>query len=219
MIYTIVARMVRGFNGCMRVMRVFFLRRVCGAMGQKVEIEKGVKIAHPNKVFLGDGIRIGKNVYIEGGNKNIRIGNNVVIGKSTVLIGEHENLTIGNNSSLNAECYVGSGGEVRIGNYVMIAGRCNIITSMHGYSDWTKPMCRQTDRCGTVIIEDDVWLGTGVTVLPNVTIGRGAIVGAHAVVTKDVEPFAIVGGVPAAFIKYRFSAEERQKALNVVFDT
>ena len=67
-----------------------------------------------------------------------------------------------------------------------------------------------------VIIEDDVWIGAKTTILKGVTIGRGAVIAAGALVVKNVEPYSIVGGVPARFIKMRFSPEEiesHEKAL------
>jgi phosphonate metabolism protein (transferase hexapeptide repeat family) len=74
----------------------------------------------------------------------------------------------------------------------------------HGFFDW-----RKADR---VTIGHDVWIGHGVTVTAGVTIGTGAVIGAGAVVTRDVAPYTVVGGVPARFIKRRFS-EEQAKAL------
>ena len=68
-----------------------------------------------------------------------------------------------------------------------------------------------------VIIGNDVWIGANVIILPGVNIGHGAVIAAGAVVTKDVEPYAIVGGVPAKLIKYRFNAEERQKLLSIAW--
>ncbi len=60
---------------------------------------------------------------------------------------------------------------------------------------------------GGIVVEDDVWIGFGATILSGVHIGQGAVVAAGALVTKDVPPYAIVGGVPAKLIKYRFEQE------------
>ena len=65
------------------------------------------------------------------------------------------------------------------------------------------------------IIGDDVWIGTNVVILPGVHIGQGAIIGAGAVVTKDVPPYACVGGVPAKLLKYRFPKETIEKLLKI----
>ena len=68
---------------------------------------------------------------------------------------------------------------------------------------------------GDIIIQDDVWIGSNVIICSGVTIGQGAVVAAGAVVTKDVEPYSIVGGNPARLIKYRFSEELRRKLLGI----
>lgn len=70
---------------------------------------------------------------------------------------------------------------------------------------------------GDIVIEDDVWIGTNAIILSGVHIGQGAIVAAGAVVNKDVEPYAIVGGVPAKMISYRFPVEIREKIVNFDF--
>ena len=70
---------------------------------------------------------------------------------------------------------------------------------------------------GPVVVEDDVWIGTRVTVLSGVRIGQGAVVAAGALVNKDVPPYAIVGGVPAKVLKYRFSEEMIQELLKIDF--
>ena len=70
---------------------------------------------------------------------------------------------------------------------------------------------------GPIIISDDVWIGFGCLILSGVKIGQGAVVAAGSVVTKDIEPYAIVGGTPAKFIKYRFDKEIRDKLLKIDF--
>jgi len=89
----------------------------------------------------------------------------------------------------------------------------NVVTGAHPYKkgvfwDTIKKGedCKDLDK--EVIVEEDVWIGINVTLLMGVTVGRGSIVGAGAVVTHDVPPYSIVGGVPARFIKFKWSIEE-----------
>ena len=77
---------------------------------------------------------------------------------------------------------------------------------------------REAISKGDIVLEDDVWIGANVTVLSGVHIGQGAVIAAGAVVTRDVPPYAIVAGVPAAVIKYRFSEKIIERLLQVDFD-
>ena len=72
-----------------------------------------------------------------------------------------------------------------------------------------------SDSKGPIVVEDDVWIGYGVTILSGVKIGKGAVLAAGAVITKDVEPYSIVGGNPAKIIKYRFSKEKIDKLMKM----
>lgn len=114
-------------------------------------------------------------------------------------------IDIGNHVSLNANVYLNacSGGTIRIGNDVLIGPNVVLRASDHRFDDLSRPMRTQGHTAGTIIIEDDVWLGANVTVVGGVRIGRGAVVAAGAVVTEDVPPNAIVGGVPARLIRLR----------------
>ena len=95
--------------------------------------------------------------------------------------------------------------QVFIGNKVTIAQRVTLVTSS-GAPDSEEVYKIFGSKVGPIIIKDGVWIGAGAIILPNVTIGRAAIVGAGAVVTKDVPPCTVVAGVPARPIK-RFSLE------------
>lgn len=95
-------------------------------------------------------------------------------------------------------------GEVIIGDNVMMGPECIVYTRNHAFADVTIPMNMQGfSEERPVIIGNDVWIGGRVIILPGVKVGDGAIIGAGAVVTKDVPDYAIVGGNPAKVIKYR----------------
>ena len=114
-------------------------------------------------------------------------------GKGKVKIGKH--------CQINENVFIQN---ATIGDYVLIAPNVSIISNSHGYTDVSIPMARQAlSENKPVIIKDDVWIGRNAIILPGCNIGRGAIVGAGAVVTKDVPDFSIVGGIPAVFIKSR----------------
>lgn len=90
-----------------------------------------------------------------------------------------------------------------IGNYVRIAAHTVIVATQHIFERIDIPICHQGVEGKGITIEDDVWIGANCTVLGGVTIGKGTIVAAGAVVTKDVEPYSIVAGVPAKVIGSR----------------
>jgi maltose O-acetyltransferase len=111
-------------------------------------------------------------------------------------------LKIGDNSGIGINANIP--GEISIGRDVMMGPDVIVLSHMHNYTDLTRPMCTQgATEFKKVIIEDDVWIGIRVIIMPGVTIGHGSIIGAGSVVTKDVPAYAIVGGAPAGIIKYR----------------
>ena len=117
------------------------------------------------------------------------------------------------------------GGHLYIGNFCSIGPKVVFILNSEHRVDTIstypyKVLCTQTQKHesfskGDIIVEDDVWIGYGVTIMSNVKIGQGAIIAAGAVVTKDVPPYAIVGGVPAKVIKYKFSDEIIEELLKI----
>lgn len=106
--------------------------------------------------------------------------------------------SIGNNSVINAKCRLDNKGAISIGNNVSISQEVMILGADH---DPDSPGFKNRDL--PVTIHDYVWIGSRATILPGVNIGEGAVIAAGAVVNKDVEPYNIVGGVPAKFIKLR----------------
>ncbi len=125
-------------------------------------------------------------------------GNKVDLGRHVSF---SSNLFIGNSSSIGD--YTQLQGEIHIGNNVMIAPKCAFIAMDHIISQTNIPMNQQGEIYRPIYINDNVWIGYGVTILKGVHIGKGAVCAAGAVVTHDVPDYAIVGGVPAKIIRFR----------------
>ena len=115
-------------------------------------------------------------------------------------IGGAKNIEIGRGTFINSDVRFGvPDGNVVIGNNVLIGARVSFETVSHSI-EYT-PGKMRTRTTGSIVVGDDVWIGSGVIIIQGVSIGRGAIIAAGSVVTKDVDANTIVGGVPAKFIK------------------
>lgn len=131
--------------------------------------------------------KLGKRVFICKGvtimsPQKVELGDNVYLGKNVTIAGQ-AGVTIGANSIINHNV--------------------NIISVNHIYEDSSKTIREQGYSGGPISIGEDVWIATGAVIIKNVKIGKGAVIGANAVVTKDVAPYTLVGGVPAKFIRRR----------------
>lgn len=158
-----------------------------------VEIGPHAKISPEARIHPREGrIQIGANCLIAPGaivQGNVQIGDNGSIQTGSILVGY--------GSWKNPEC------GIRIGNNVRIAPFVQIIAANHRFDDIHQPIAKQGLEFKPVIIEDDVWIAGRVIITAGVTIGTGSVLAAGAVITKDVPPWSIVGGVPAKVIKSR----------------
>ncbi|AZI43777.1 acetyltransferase [Deinococcus psychrotolerans] len=145
----------------------------------------------------------------------VEVGHNLRVGKRCRIetISEHNGLsyfprlTFGNNVSLNDDVHIACVSRVEIGNNVLMASKIYISDHNHGsYSGehQDSPVLAPGERhlgYAPVVIEDNVWLGELVSVLPGVTIGEGSIIGANSVVSRNIPPYCIAVGTPACVIK------------------
>ena len=136
--------------------------------------------------------------------ENVHLGRNVYVGHQAILKGYHVNeLHVGDESWIGQQCFLHAAGGLRIGARVGIGPGVRILTSHHREAGRGVPILFAPVEVASVVIDDDADLGVGAIVLPGVTVGRGAQVGAGAVVTRDVPPYAVVVGVPARVTRSR----------------
>lgn len=171
-----------------------------------------------NYVICGQGTYFRRSANVENIQKDrnqIKIGNNTIIEGELLVFKYGGNILIGDNVYIGTNSKLWSGDSVSIGSDVLISHDVNIVdTNSHeldhleraaGYKNLTKfghPKDKSSIITGKVIIEDYVWISFGVTILKNVRIGKGAIVAAGSIVTKDVEPFTTVAGNPAKKVRW-----------------
>jgi len=140
---------------------------------------------------------VGKNVTIMNGcifphPGSVFIGNHVFINFHSVLF-----------SAPNA--------GITIADNVVIGPRCMFVTGGHAIDEPNVPIIDNPATAAPIVIEENVWIGANVTILPGVRIAKGCVVGAGSVVTKDTKPFTVVAGVPARLIRSRLPLSKSQK--------
>lgn len=160
--------------------------------------EKAFAIHYRNSLLgsCGKNVRIGRRTKAEGW-KNIYIGNNVSIGVNTVFLTTRAKIII------HDHVIFGPGVTIITGNH-----RTDIVGK---FIDQIIDADKLQENDEDVVLEGDNWIGANTMIMKGVTIGRGAIVAAGAIVTKSVEPYEIVGGIPAKRISWRFQKEDVKK--------
>lgn len=186
----------------LRLKTKYFYGVFFGGIGIKSAIFKPILISHPKKIFIGDFVTIRDGARIEV----------IVSGPNSRPI-----LSIGNNVNIEQNVHIICGSRVKIGNNVSITGGVAIVDVNHPYSDVndeSKVGSRIQCDGNYVEIGDNVFIGYGSIIMPNVKIGRNSIIGAHSVVNIDVPEFSVVAGNPARIVKkYCFDKKEWEKIL------
>jgi acetyltransferase-like isoleucine patch superfamily enzyme len=191
-------------RGCYE--RIFF-----GSSRGLVLIGKGVSIRYAKYIEAGKDLIVEDYAEINClASKKIIIGERVTIGKFAIIRPSNiyggdigEGLKIGDNSNIGPYSYIGCSGYIEIGNNVMISPRVSIYAENHVFGDLNKLMKEQGVVKQFVKIEDDCWIAANSVILAGVTIGRGSVIAAGSVVTKDVAPYSVMAGVPAKLVSSR----------------
>ena len=190
----------------------FFKKVAFTSCTGKVRIQKCVKVQRE----AGSTIHIGGGVLLAGSQVIVRrhspsdepseveIGNDFHHKQEALILVKSGRVVIGNNCALGKRAEIlCDKAEVTIGDNVRIAAEAFIATGDHIFKDPNIPIIKQGFQYSDVVIEGDVWIGRRCIIMPGVKLGKGCVIAAGAVVTKDVEPYCIMGGVPARFIGKR----------------
>jgi maltose O-acetyltransferase len=127
--------------------------------------------------------------------------------QNNVRISSPEKFFMGSDCNLAQGVFITAGGGVRFGDFVGLGPDAKVWSVTHRFENPDIPWLKQGWDFGEVVLEDDVWIGAGAFVMPGVRVGKGAIVSALSVVTKNIPPFAIVAGNPGRVIGWRKKPE------------
>jgi acetyltransferase-like isoleucine patch superfamily enzyme len=180
-----------------------------GAIGRGSNISILADIRGDRKnVHLGENITICKYATLEvdpgdTDRSKIIIGDRTLISSFVILRTYGGTIKIGHSSFINSFTVLYGHGDLTIGDGCLIGPQVTIVPVNYGFQDRSVPFRLQTPSLKGIVIEDDVWIGAGATILDGCIIGKGSVIGAGSVVTKSVEPYAIVAGVPAKKIAIR----------------
>lgn len=170
-------------------------------------IERNVRLRFADHIHLSHGVYLDEGVYLHACPRGIDIGRHTIVMHGAVLHVynfrdiPHSGIKIGRDSLIGEYTVIRGQGGVTIGDRVYTSPFTQIIAVNHVFDDPERSFVDQGITAEGIVIEDDVWLGAGAVITDGVRVGRGAVVAAGAVVTQDVPPHTVVGGVPARVIK------------------
>lgn len=183
------------------------LYRLILKMDGLAAIEANVRLRFADHIRLGAGVYLDQGAYLHATPGGIQIGAGSIVMHGAVLHVynfrdlPHAGITLGRECLIGEYTVIRGQGGVTLGDRVYTSPFTQIIAVNHVFDDPARSFVEQGITAEGIVIEDDVWLGANVVVTDGVRIGRGAVVAAGAVVTKDVPPHTVVAGVPARVLK------------------
>ncbi len=170
-------------------------------------IEPGVRLRHARNLRLGANVYLDRGVYLHACPGGIEIGaDSCLMHNSELHVFNfrdlpHAFIKIGRGVFIGESVVIRGQGGVTIGDSVLLAPMAKILAVNHNFTDVGRPVMDQGISGKGIVIEDGSWIGAGAAVLDGVRIGRGAVIGANAVVTRDVPPHCVAVGSPARVIR------------------
>ncbi|HMP74909.1 MAG TPA: acyltransferase [Kiritimatiellia bacterium] len=177
-----------------------------GACGRGVVFGTGVVLRHPHKIRLGDNVVVDDHCVLDAkgqSNAGITVGSGVFIGRNTILSCKNGDIVLGDQVNIGFNCEIFSGARVELGARVMLAAYTYIIGGGHAYDRIDVSPLEQARTAVGVSVGEGAWLGAGVKVLDGTSVGAHSIIGAGAVVTKDIPAQSIAAGLPAEVLRSR----------------
>ena len=173
--------------------RSIIARYFLGQSSRSVILMQGLRFSNPRQIYISHSTQVSLDCFLAAGSS------------------DNERLLIGSNVFVGLRAYIdATDGGISIGDDVLIGPNVVIRASNHIFADPHRPIRLQGTTGLGIIIESDVWLGANVVVVDGVTIGKGSVIGAGAVVTKSIPPYSVAVGVPAKVVSVRSNTDSHK---------
>lgn len=198
-------------------LRTFFWPAMFGSCGRGCMFASGITVRQPGRIHLADAVVISEGCILDARHESepisIRLGSNVILSNDVMISCKNGTVTVGDNCGLNARTIVQSTNNcpVLIGPDCIIGQQCLLIGGgSYNLDRLDIPIREQGIQAdGGVHLQEDVWLGGNVTVLGGVTMGKGSVAGAGALLTRSVDAYTVSLGAPARVVKNRQDIQEK----------
>jgi acetyltransferase-like isoleucine patch superfamily enzyme len=191
-------------------LRKIFYPFLFGHVGKGVAFGHHITLRHPHKIIIGDNSFVDDYAVLDAKgdeDQGILIGRHVIVGRSTILSCKGGSIRLGDFVNVSANCSLLSETKIDVGEHTFLAGQCYLVAGgNHSFDRTDIPIMFQPSlRKGGIVIRDDCWLGASVVVLDGVTLEKGCVIGAGAVITKSFPAYSVAKGVPAQAVRSRKS--------------
>lgn len=198
------------FSGCPGAvgiaLRSVFYKFLFKKVGKGVVFGKSITIRNPYKIEIGNNVIIDENVMLDAkgaDNKGIVLENGVFLGRNTILSCKNGDIILKENVNIGFNCEVYSLNKVEIGENTLIAAYTYIVGGGHSSEDTDMAFRDQEKHAAGIKIGKNVWLGAKSVIMDGCSVGDNSIIGAGAIVTKDIPEYSVAVGIPAKVVKDR----------------
>ncbi len=199
------------------VLRKIMAKQLFLSVGPGLILGRGLVVRHPGRMRFGANVAIDDGAFIDAsgaGEIGVQLGDGVVVSRNCIILGKNGPIVFKERVDIGFNCSFASAAGITVGACTIIAGNCYIGGGRYHHEALDLPIMDQGAYSrGEIVIGENCWIGAGAIILDGVKLGKGVIVGAGAVVTKDVPDFAIVAGTPATILRMRGGVQNSSGAV------
>jgi carbonic anhydrase/acetyltransferase-like protein (isoleucine patch superfamily) len=202
----------------LQLARGWWVRLRGARVGARFGLGRQVRVLYPRCLWAGDDVTIEEYAYLHClSARGVRFGSYSSVGRNLWLSCGRSSASpgyfeLGDYSFIGPNAVMGAGGPIVIGSHVQIGPNVILVAENHMFSDPTRLIDEQGVSHEGICIEEDCWIGAGVTIVDGVRIGRGSVVGAGAVVSRSIPRYSVAIGVPARVVRSRTAAGDGSAA-------